>query len=75
MDFVAKILIDQQDIAGRMSRGGEHCEIDLFNATDQAFPWNICFGCGVIIQEGNEPNDYQNLGWDNKLLEMKRQSL
>jgi len=23
MDFVAKILIDQQDIAGRMSRGGE----------------------------------------------------
>ena len=29
MDFVAKILIDQQDIAGRMSRGGERCEIDL----------------------------------------------
>ena len=29
MDFVAKILIDQQDIAGRMSRGGECCEINL----------------------------------------------
>ena len=52
MDFVAKILIDQQDIAGRMSRGGERCEIDI--GSMQLFrlpPWNICLGLGVIIQK------------------------
>ena len=59
MDFVAKILIDQQDIAGRMSRGGERCEIDLGSMQlIRLPPWNML---GFWNYYSKEEDDYQNL--------------
>ena len=52
MDFVAKILIDQQDIAGRMSRGGERCEIDLATMQLIRLPLGISLVVELLFKRG-----------------------
>ena len=59
MDFFAKILIDQQDIAGRMSRGGETIEAKIQWVVNFS-PWRhftlirSCFHYNLFTSEASQ---------------------